>query len=147
MRGYDEETGLYYEIKNNGDRSYAVITDADKRLTGVDVPDRLGGSPVEAVGRKAFLGCKGLREVTLPECVDEIGEWAFAFCDSLSELKLASNRAVFGQGAFKNDARLEKLWIEGRSEASARMLAVVKQPALPMIFASLMAARLSSARP
>ena len=106
MRGYDEETGLYYEIKNNGDRSYAVITDADKRLTGVDVPDRLGGSPVEAVGRKAFLGCKGLREVTLPECVDEIGEWAFAFCDNLKSVMLPAKSLRLGKGIFKNDRKL-----------------------------------------
>ena len=116
---YDEKLKIYHEEK---DRK-AAVTDADKNITEVIIPCEINNIPIVNIKKKAFLGCKQLRSISLPETVKNVGEWAFAFCDSLSEVKLASNRAVFGQGAFKNDARLEKLWIEGRSEASARMLA------------------------
>ena len=116
---YDEKLKIYHEEKDGK----ATVTDADKNITEVIIPREINNIPIVNIKKKAFLGCKQLRSISLPETVKNVGEWAFAFCDSLSELKLASNRAVFGQGAFKNDARLEKLWIEGRSEASARMLA------------------------
>lgn len=116
---YDEKLKIYHEEKDGK----ADVTDADKNITDVIIPREINNIPIVNIKKKAFLGCKQLRSISLPETVKNVGEWAFAFCDSLSEVKLASNRAVFGQGAFKNDARLEKLWIEGRSEASARMLA------------------------
>ena len=116
---YDEKLKIYHEEKDGK----AAVTDADKNITEVIIPCEINNIPIVNIKKKAFLGCKQLRSISLPETVKNVGEWAFAFCDSLSEVKLASNRAVFGQGAFKNDARLEKLWIEGRSEASARMLA------------------------
>lgn len=104
MQYYDEDTGLYYEIREES--SCAFVTDADKKLTGVKVPGMLGGYPVKVIGKKAFLGCKGLREVTLPECVDEIGEWAFAFCDNLKTLALPAKSLKLGKGIFKNDRKL-----------------------------------------
>ena len=116
---YDEKLKIYHEKKDGK----ATVTDADKNITEVIIPREINNIPIVNIKKKAFLGCKQLRSISLPETVKNVGEWAFAFCDYLSEVKLASNRAVFGQGAFKNDARLEKLWIEGRSEASARMLA------------------------
>ena len=109
MREYDEKTGLYYEIKEAGDRKYAVITDADRKLKEAAVPDTLGGWPVEAVGRKAFLGCKRLRKVLLPETVNMVGEWAFAFCDSLTCVCLPRRAVELGKGVFKNDKKLRDI--------------------------------------
>ncbi len=109
MREYDEKTGLYYEIKEAGGDRYAVITDADKKLTSVTVPDRLGECPVEAIGKKAFLGCKGLREVTLPAGIRSIGEWAFAFCDNLGCVRMPKKKTDLGKGVFKNDKKLRDI--------------------------------------
>ena len=116
---YDEASKTYYRKKDGK----ASISDADKNITEVIIPREINNIPVTNIEKKAFLGCKQLRSVTLPGTIKNVGEWAFAFCDSLSEVRLTSSCAAFGQGAFKNDARLEKLWVEGRSEASARMLA------------------------
>ena len=111
MQFYDEENGLYYEIRDAEGRSYTVITDADKKLTGVKIPDMLGGVPVEAVGKKAFLGCKGLREVIVPSSVKALGEWAFAFCDNLTLIHLPRVKMELGKGVFKNDRKLRDVSI------------------------------------
>ena len=116
---YDKKLKIYYEVKDGK----ATVTDADKNITEVIITHEINNIPTANIKKKAFLGCKQLRSISLPETVKNVGEWAFAFCDSLSEVRLGSTRAVFGQGVFKNDAKLEKLWIVGRSEASARMLA------------------------
>ncbi|MCR5002262.1 MAG: leucine-rich repeat domain-containing protein [Lachnospiraceae bacterium] len=128
MQNYDEQTGLYYEIKDMEEHKYALITDADKKLAEVTVPDTLGDCPVEAIGKKAFLGCKGLRRVTLPAGIKSIGEWAFAFCDNLTCVNMARVRTALGKGVFKNDGRLRDISLydmkpEGERETVSRLLA------------------------
>ena len=99
MRNYSEKTGLHYEINEDGGRRFAVITDADRSLADPVIPDTLGELPVEIIGKKAFLGLKGLRQVTLPETVREIREWAVAFCDNLKRIDIMRGRIVLGKGA------------------------------------------------
>ncbi|MCR4806882.1 MAG: leucine-rich repeat domain-containing protein [Lachnospiraceae bacterium] len=125
MRYYDEATGLYYEIKEDEGRKWALVTDADKKLTKVTVPDSLGGVPVEEIGKKAFLGCKLLREVTLPGTVRSLGEWALAFCDNLVSVHLPRAGIRLGKGVFKNDRKLKDIFVydDSSDEAVSRLLA------------------------
>ena len=111
MRYYDEQSGLYYEIKEADGHSYAMITDADKRMGSITVPPALNDKPVEVVGKKAFLGCKGLRELTLPGGIREIGEWAFAFCDNLRRINIRRGSVALAKGAFKNDSALRDIFV------------------------------------
>ena len=109
MIKYSEATGLYYEIKGEGAGSYAVITDAEKKQSTFDVPGLIEGVPVREIGKKAFLGCKALREVTLPASVEKLGEWAFAFCDNLTVVRMARMKTELGKGIFKNDRKLKDI--------------------------------------
>ncbi len=109
MIKYSEASGLYYEIKGEGAGSYAVITDAKKKQSTFDVPGLIEGVPVREIGKKAFLGCKALREVTLPASVEKLGEWAFAFCDNLTVVRMARMKTELGKGIFKNDRKLKDI--------------------------------------
>ena len=120
MRFYDETLKIYYEINNEE----ASIVDADKNITDVIICEgALNNICITNIKKKAFLGCKQLRSVTLPETVRSVGDWAFAHCDALTDFNLASDTCVFGQGVFKNDASLTSFSIEGRSRDAARLLA------------------------
>ena len=56
----------------------AIITDFKTSVTGaVVIPDTLGGYPVTSIGIFAFRGCTGLTEVTIPESVTRMGDYAF----------------------------------------------------------------------
>ncbi|MCR5356038.1 MAG: leucine-rich repeat domain-containing protein [Lachnospiraceae bacterium] len=114
MQQYDEALHLYYEIKDKDGESYAVITDADKKLAEVDIPGEIGGSKVRKVARKAFLSCKGLRRVSIPESVTEIGEWAFAFCDDLLSVGFIRGDISLGKGVFKNDGKLREITVRNQ---------------------------------
>ena len=118
MRYYDNSLGIYYEIReetestgSSAGRKYAVITDADKKINELNVPDFINDIPVRIIAKKAFLGCKGLRSVRLPEGIDSIGEWAFAFCDNLMVIELARHDIKWGKGVFKNDRKLTRISI------------------------------------
>ena len=112
MQQYDEALHLYYEIKDKGGMQYAVITDADKKLAEADIPDAIGGYEVRCIARKAFLSCKGLRRVSIPGSVTEIGEWAFAFCDDLLSVGFVRGDISLGKGIFKNDRKLREITVK-----------------------------------
>lgn len=109
MNYYDDTLKIYYEIREEDGRKTAVVTDADKKLNEISIPDIISDCPVERIGKKAFLGCKGLRYVRLPETVSEIGEWAFAFCDNLTRIELPKKKTDLGKGIFKNDEKLREI--------------------------------------
>ena len=55
-------------------KGYAV-----KRYCGageqVLIPSMIDQKPVTAIERKAFLSCKTIKGITLPDTVEEIGDW------------------------------------------------------------------------
>lgn len=87
---------LYYEIKDGK----AGITRFQGLASEVCIPDMLEGCPVTALGKKAFLSKKNLRRVILPEAMEEVGDWAFAYCDSLVEVCIPEKEIRFGKSVF-----------------------------------------------
>lgn len=94
---------------------YAVGED-DVMLTeyrGHDIrlvlPETVLGKPVKVIGKKAFLGAKGLRELVLPGELTEIQEWAFASCHHLEILSLPRKKLVIGQGILKDCFHLQQI--------------------------------------
>lgn len=66
-----------------------------------EIPDFIEGMPVVQIGKKALLGSKILRELVLPGGIKEVGDWAFAHCDKLSEILMPEREIRFGKGVFK----------------------------------------------
>ncbi len=123
---YDDAHGIYYEIRGTGEDAYAVITDADKKLSEIDIPCELDSCPVRMVGAKAFLGCKVLRRVSVPDTVRELGKWAFAFCDNLTLVELKRGKMILNKGVFKNDEKISEIAVfddKEKDTVTARLLA------------------------
>lgn len=93
--------------------------------------------PVTVIGKKAFLGTSGLRQVTLPETLIQLEDWAFAQCEHLAVviigrknaaevLNKAADWVLFGKGVFDDCAKLEHICIgtEKKDACSALLGAV-----------------------
>lgn len=109
---------LQYEISEG----YATLTEYRGRDTVLTVPERIDGVPVAVIGKKAFLGAKGLRELAVPETVMQIHDWAFAGCSNLESLTLPRNGLAIGQGVVKDCFKLQRIIIDkdgGGYEAEA----------------------------
>lgn len=65
---------------------------------------------VTKVEKKAFLGVKGLKSITLPESIAEVGDWAFSKCSHLKEIRFNS-QPIFGRTVFEGCERLEKIYV------------------------------------
>lgn len=74
------------------------------------LPETIDGKCVTEIGKKAFLGCKALRRVCVPDHCVRIGEWAFANCSNLEMVSLPCRKIAFGQGVFKDDKALRNIY-------------------------------------
>ena len=64
---------------------------------------------ITSIGESAFLGCRGMTELTLPNSVTSIGDCAFYGCSGLTELTLPDSVASIGDGAFICCSDLSKI--------------------------------------
>jgi len=76
----------------------------------VRIPAEIDGCPVSAIERKQFSNKKQLRKITVPACVKSVGDWAFAYCDSLS-VAVFEGRPVFGRSVFLECKGLRHVYI------------------------------------
>lgn len=96
---------IYYEQSD----SIATITGYEGRGSNLTVPSQIVGDDGKtvvftAVGKKAFLGCKGLKTVVLPESIMTIEDWAFSKCIHLSQIVIPSfldNDFTLGRRVFE----------------------------------------------
>lgn len=105
---------IEYEIRN----SKAVITGFQGTAARIRLPGQIEGCPVATVERKAFLSSKSLCAVGFPDSIEEVGDWAFAHCDNLTELSFPRKEVRFGRAVFKNCGKLKRIQIRKQWEDS-----------------------------
>lgn len=102
------------------DGETAEITGYRGKDTEIAVPPEAGGCPVTCIGKKAFLSNKMLKEISLPESVVRIDDWAFAYCAKLARVILPYHRMEIGQGIFKECFLLEEIVDESADEGEKK---------------------------
>ena len=64
---------------------------------------------ITSIGESAFLGCRGMTELILPNSVTSIGDYAFFGCSGLTELTLPNGVMSIGGNAFEGCSGLTEL--------------------------------------
>lgn len=113
---------LYYEIIHSNVR----ITRFRGMTSEVCVPDHIENVPVTVIGKKAFLSKKNLRRVILPETVEELEDWTFAYCDGLIQVILPRKNIRFGKAVFLECGRLQQIGDKNRSLPAELLAAAVR---------------------
>lgn len=88
----------------------------------VVIPDQIEDCPVTCIGKKAFLSNKMIRQITLPESIVHIDDWAFAYCAKLTKMILPYHKMEIGQGIFKECGRLDQIIDEQGDMTSKRTI-------------------------
>lgn len=121
----DTENGsLKYAVREN----YIILTEYRGRDISLTIPECVDGKPVTVIGKKAFLGAKGLQKLVLPESLMQIQDWAFAFCSNLESLTLPRKKLDIGKGIMKDCFKLQQIIIaddEPEAEGISYLLAAV----------------------
>lgn len=68
-------------------------------------------NPYTKIGDKAFLSCKNITEVRLPDTITEIGSWAFSHMKSLTKLYIPANDITLGKDVFLDCPKLREIVI------------------------------------
>ncbi|MBR2742628.1 MAG: leucine-rich repeat protein [Clostridia bacterium] len=103
------------------DTATGTITGADASVTAADIPAKIEGISVKAVGENAFTNLKKLKSVTLPNGVESIGNGAFYGCGALTSVKVPSTVTSIGDYAFRMCTALTDITLpDGISKIGAR---------------------------
>ena len=95
-----------YECNLSGDMVYQASDDAATLVryfgsdSKVDIPTELCGKPVTEIGEWAFAYYSSLTEVTIPEGVTSIRAFAFRSCSSLTKAIIPEGVTSIGDSAF-----------------------------------------------
>lgn len=109
--------GYYTYTVTNGK---ATITDVDDSISGdVVIPSTLGGYSVTTIGNYALAYCHSLTSITIPDSVTTIGELAFSDCTELENIIIPDSVTTIGGGAFSGCTAITNIEIpEGISSIS-----------------------------
>ncbi len=104
------------EVEVSGGSLYYEIRDGKVCITGfhglgaeLAIPDSLEECPVVSIEKKALLSRKNLRRIFLPETIEEIGDWGFAYCDNLVEVFVPRREIRFGRSVFMECRELKRI--------------------------------------
>lgn len=86
--------------------TYTKYSGADKE---VHLPEQVDGLFMNVIGAKAFLSCKTVEKLWLPDSVREIGDWAFAHMKNLKEITLPAENIAFGKQVFMGCEQLTRV--------------------------------------
>jgi hypothetical protein len=87
-----------FELALAGD--FLTITGYKGTAAVVNIPARIDGIPVQAIGNEAFSYCRSLTSITIPNGVVSIGDWAFTACSSLTSITIPNSVVSIGVYAF-----------------------------------------------
>ncbi len=92
----------------------------------VEIPQTVDGCSVTAIERKAFLSCKTVREIALPDTVIELGDWAFAHAEKLQKISMPCRDMTCGKGLFLGCGKLYEIMLNGLNDGDClgQMLAI-----------------------
>ena len=103
VEAYDvgEISDLLFECRElgNGDERYIEITGYKGESDSVTVPESICDIPVKRIGNFAFQE-SGITSIQLPDNLKEIGEFAFLGCKGLEDVTIPKNVEEIETGAF-----------------------------------------------
>ena len=98
------------------------ITDCDESVTEMVIPSTIEGYPVTSIGADAFIDCKNLTSISIPDTVTIIGACAFNGCNSLASITIPNSVKIIEFYAFNSCYVLETVYYLGTEKNKSNIL-------------------------
>ena len=99
-----------YAIDTYSDRT-CVIARYIGQAPQLDIPKVIEGYRVTAIGASAFLNCRDLTSISIPDSVTSIGDNAFYYCWHLTNISIPKSVTSIGDDAFFHCESLTNIFI------------------------------------
>ena len=84
-------------VEQNG---IAKLVKYEGNARNVVLPNDVDGKPLSVIGAKAFLSCREVERLVLPDGIKRIEDWAFAHMKKLQEIVMRQNKLFSGRRYF-----------------------------------------------
>lgn len=95
-------TDVYICKKDDATIEITGFTDAAKEQSSFIIPTEIDGIKVTSVARESFRDCANIKEISIAEGVETIGENAFLGCYNLETINFPSTIESVGTNVVKN---------------------------------------------
>lgn len=111
-----------YQVASDEDEVVAYRVDGLSSLYGnkVLIPSSYNGLPVVSIKSSAFSGNTDLVEITIPDSIDNIGDFAFRGCTNLETVNLSANVTKIKTYVFDGCSSLENINLSKITEIQSR---------------------------
>ena len=105
----EEETynGFTYVYESWSDTITILVYKGNK--TEIVIPGEIKGKKVTKIGELAFMGCKNLKSIIIPEGVTRISNQAFAGCSGLTSIPMPDSITHISDAAFVGCSSLKSI--------------------------------------
>lgn len=97
-------------VEQNG---IAKLVKYEGNARNVVLPNDVDGKPLSVIGAKAFLSCREVERLVLPDGIKRIEDWAFAHMKKLQEIVMPAKQIVFGKKVFLGCHNLKQVNFSG----------------------------------
>ncbi|MBQ4248499.1 MAG: leucine-rich repeat domain-containing protein, partial [Clostridia bacterium] len=98
------------------DKTTGMITGADEGIIVANIPEKIDGISVKAIGENAFTNQKMLITVTMPKSITSIAKGAFCYCEAISSIDMPKSLTSIYNDAFLGCSGLENIYYSGTEE-------------------------------
>jgi hypothetical protein len=102
-----DKNGVGYKIHSD---KTATVTQVDKNASKIVIPEKLEDKKVTRLSKSVFKMSKA-DTITLPDSIESISEYAFAFCRNLKSVNLPEGIKSIGQNSFTACESLKQITI------------------------------------
>ena len=99
-----------YSVRDDGTLEITKYTGSAEKL---DIPEKINGKSVTSIGDEAFIFCRNLTSITIPNSATEIGYGAFEWCENLTSITIPESVTNIGHYAFGHCTSLKNITIPG----------------------------------
>ena len=94
---YIMDGDLTYKVYSD----YAIVTNCSNYAVGsITIPSTIKNVPVTTIGEHAFMECKQITSIKLPDSITVIEQRAFSSCEELKSVTIGNNVKSIGVRAF-----------------------------------------------
>lgn len=112
VSSYLSSDDFSYELTYEVNGTEATVTGCEDEIFGVlKIPETIDGYTVTAIDQFAFANCETLTNIVFPQSLKKIGNGAFVACVGLESVAIPKNVRSVGEGAFANCDELYSLTV------------------------------------